>query len=273
MKDFHVHSGFVKHTKSDLKAVVQTLERLNFSEVLIVEHFTYPVALGSRLVRDEDKIETLYIEREDIPVHVKNISLGDYIEELNNEQKNTSIKILKGLEVDYFHECEEDIAALLSKYDFDILLGSCHFIKEGGQYSHLGLNATLKETLRSKVEKSSYYEDFFNSTYKMVASKLFNFVAHIDFIKKMIPPEEYNADLSKRLMLPILKLMVENEVGLEINLKGLEDVSSPYPAEDIIEIYKGFGGRKISIGSDSHSVNGLKRASFQVKKYGEKYGL
>jgi histidinol-phosphatase (PHP family) len=56
----------------------------------------------------------------------------------------------------------------------------------------------------------------------------------------------------------ILKAVIENNKGIEINTSGLRQLyGQTFPTIDIIRRYKELGGVNISVGSDAHKASDL----------------
>ena len=54
---------------------------------------------------------------------------------------------------------------------------------------------------------------------------------------------------------PILKIIVEKGIALEVNSKGYQaNLGEPNPCRDIVKRYKELGGETVTIGSDAHTA-------------------
>jgi histidinol-phosphatase (PHP family) len=62
----------------------------------------------------------------DTDLSIRDDEIPEYIEEIHKAQKETNVKLLAGLEVDYFPEEEHHLEKILSGHDFDFILGSTH---------------------------------------------------------------------------------------------------------------------------------------------------
>lgn len=269
MKDYHVHSGLLDHTKDDIGSIVENANQLGFEEIAITEHFVWTSIINPRIGED-----TLFVEQSQIPNDGrKTTDLQSYMSAIEQISRRYKMKILKGLEVDYFSQYENEIREVLDRYRFDILLGSCHYIfdenkPEKERYLHVGLNDQLKSFIEQYgVER--VYQLYFENVKNGVASGLFDYMAHLDFLKKALP--DYSHEKAFSYMVPILRLMIRERVGLEINLKGINRLQEPFPSHDIIDEYRRLGGRKISIGSDSHSIKQMTRVKPLIENYERRY--
>ncbi|MBU0766632.1 histidinol-phosphatase HisJ family protein [Patescibacteria group bacterium] len=269
MKDYHIHSGFLDHTKDDLGAIVETADRLGFEEIAITEHLIW-----TAIVHPKKGEDTLFVEQSQIPNDGRQTTdLQTYAAEIERISQQFRMRILKGVEVDYFNQYEDEIHNLLERFHFDLVLGSCHYVRderrpEDEQYLHVGLNAGMRVYLE-QYGTEHVYRAYFENVANAVKSGLFDYMAHLDFIKKAIP--DYSHRRAFGHIAPILGLMVERNVGLEINVKGFERFNEPFPSYDVIDEYRRLGGRKISIGSDAHGVQQIINSKSLIEQHTQQY--
>jgi histidinol-phosphatase (PHP family) len=139
----------------------------------------------------------------------------NYIQEYLNliqelKADNQDIKLTFGLEVCYTPETEYVLKEILSKYDFDFLVGSVHSI-DGYLYD---MDAFSKELLWNKRSPKEIYEKYFNSLSKLIQSNLFTQVGHPDVIKMyQIDPQYDLRDTYKKLA----KLAKNHNILMEDN--------------------------------------------------------
>lgn len=88
------------------------------------------------------------------------------------------IKVLFGLEVCYVPKHEKLIKEILSKYDFDFIVGAIHSI-DGILYDM----KFSKELLWSKYDVDYIYKRYYELVFNLVESDLFTQLAHPDTIK------------------------------------------------------------------------------------------
>jgi histidinol-phosphatase (PHP family) len=269
MKDYHVHSGFLNHTKDNLESIIAAADSAGFEEIAITEHLIWSAILNPK--KGED---TLVIEKSQIPGDGrKTTDIQTYLDEIGRLASKYRVRVLKGLEVDYYQEHEDEIRSILKRFDINIVLGSCHYICDNRlpaeeRYIHVGLNQRVSSFIEEfGIEK--LYEGYFNNIEMAVRSGLFDYMAHIDFIKKAVPA--YSHEVVIAHIRRIFEIMIKMNVGLEINLKGVSKSKEPSPSHPIIEEYKRMGGEKISIGSDAHSVEQLVSTKPFIGLYEQKY--
>ena len=82
-------------------------------------------------------------------------------------------------------------------------------------------------------------------------------MAHLDLIKRYAANFDIKVSLIdyKDQIVEILKIIIENGKGIEVNTSGLRQSSKKcLPDLDIVSLYKELGGEIITVGSDAHTA-------------------
>jgi histidinol-phosphatase (PHP family) len=195
---------------------------------------------------------------EEMPVYINKVR------ELQEKfKKDISIKL--GIEVEYTPEIEKPTGEVLKNYDFDYIYGSTHFIGKW-VFDHPAQKDEWK-----KRDVYEVYEEYFSTLRKMMASGLFDVVAHIDLVKKFgYRPDRSLAEIYNE----VARSIVRYDLCIEINTSGLrKPVKEIYPAEELLKIC--FDANvPIVLGSDAHRPDEVAmdfdRALALVKKIGYK---
>ena len=165
---------------------------------------------------------------------------ADYFESisrLRDEYKN-EIRILIGVEAEYYPAIWEDYVKYLSDYPLDYRILGQHFLwdeETGG--------SSFKET-DDPARLVSYYQNVLEG----VDTGAFLYVAHPDVIHYVGPAEPYD-----EATLSFLTEIKKRDVPLEINRLGLYDRRN-YPNPRFWEL-AGRVGIKAVVGLDAHSPN------------------
>lgn len=178
------------------------------------------------------------------------------------EKYADKIEILCGIELDVYSD--------INVSRFDYVIGSAHYIKQGGEYIPVDLSA---QTLFDAAEKhfggdmyslaEAYYE-----TVAKVAERRVDIIGHIDLIAKFneegvmfdeTHPRYVTA--SKKAVDILLKSGVPFEINTGVIVRGYK--STPYPAEFLLEYITEKGGKFI-LDSDSHRSDML---CFEFEKW------
>ena len=88
--------------------------------------------------------------------------------------------------------------------------------------------------------------------------------------------QNYTFEKYQDILDPILKLLIENGKGIELNTGGLKSGLKEFnPCSAILKRYREFGGEIITIGSDAHTTGHIagqfEKASDVLRDYGFKY--
>ena len=109
-----------------------------------------------------------------------------------------------------------------------------------------------------------YFDEIFN-TVKSFDS--YSVLAHMDLMRRYDSFGEYPFENSKEQIEKILRHLIKNGKGIEVNTSSyrynLKDLT---PATPILKLYKKLGGEIITIGSDSHRETQVGDHILQVRE-------
>ncbi len=153
-----------------------------------------------------------------------------------------------GVEVGEPHEHPEAVAALLAAHEFDVVLGSLHFVNDLPSFSRRYFrDQTLEEGVAS----------YFSALAALAVAGDFDVLAHFDIICRAAYRAfgAVIADYSpyEGLMRQVLRILIERGKGLEINTaiayRRMGDLASTL---QVLRWYREMGGDIITLGSDAH---------------------
>jgi histidinol-phosphatase (PHP family) len=196
-------------------------------------------------------------------------------------ERYPEIKILIGIEMDYYPDRESEVAATLDTYaqliggTFDLVMGAVHDI-HGNFFS----NKNLAPAFFEGQDIALLYRDYFELATRAAQSRLFDIIAHPDLIKKYtdsltpyVPYDQYSSSAAW-----FIDALIDSRVGLEVNTKGLNlPVNETYPSADLLVDYlakvKLAGIAPIvTLGSDAHKVEDvgfrIRETAQDLKKLG-----
>ncbi|MHB8532286.1 MAG: histidinol-phosphatase [Solirubrobacteraceae bacterium] len=156
-----------------------------------------------------------------------------------------------GIEADFLPGSEDRTAGLLGERDFDYVVGSVHFIREGAvdmdDYSAWGTGGA------SSAEQ--VWSRYFETVAESARSGLFDIIAHPDLVKIWGPqhPERIPARDPRFFYEPTVEALAEAGVAVEVSTAGLrKPVGELYPAPDFIAMC--LEARvPLALSSDAHS--------------------
>lgn len=222
--DSHVHSTFSHDGESDMEEICNRAIDIGVKYITFTEHVDFNPM--------EKNYDYLNIEEYFNNIEKLNIKHGDKIE------------ILAGVEFSEPHLYNQQ----LNKYNnlgFDLIMGAIHWLGD----TFVGNDEILNDYSVDEI-----FLRYYNLLYKSVKNNSIDVIAHMDFPKRYLNYEYKN----KALIDKILKEIVKNNIVLEINSSSLrKGLSTPMPSQWILEKYIQHGGRRVTIGSDSHRINEL----------------
>lgn len=179
------------------------------------------------------------------------------------------LHIARGVEMGQPMHDVKTAETLLDSYDFDFVLGSLHNLKDDMDFYYYDY---------SKVDINPLLERFFKETLDMVKWGRFDSLAHLTYpfryIKKAGFEVEYEpwADIID----DIFREMAQREIALEINVSGFRHfLNEPLPGQSLIGRFYELGGRRVTIGTDTHKAPDVGRhigeGAMAAKKAGFEY--
>jgi len=206
--DYHIHTTF-SDGRSAPEEYVSAAIAAGLKEIGFSEHLT-PFMPPQRWNMDPSNINRYF----------------EHIGKLKGE--NTEVKILSGLEVDFFPGREEETRAILSTMPLDFVIGSIHY--QGDVTVDLG-----PEYYDGKnIDK--LYESYFETMILAVRSDLFDIIGHCDLIRIYgFKPSENPEHLYRKLA----KAMKQHNVVFEINTNGRNrPIGDFYPDRKYLHIFQ-----------------------------------
>ncbi len=159
--------------------------------------------------------------------HARN-SLEEYVT-FAQLAKSQGLPVKVGLEVDYYRDQMDDVAALLAQYPFDVLIGSVHWLNTW-QFDDIDNDVQMNEWRTRDVDRS--WADYTLALEELAATRSVDVLAHPDVIKVA---NYYAADPA-----PLWDRMAEAaarvDVSVECSSSGwFKPVGEPYPAEGFLD--------------------------------------
>ena len=160
------------------------------------------------------------------------------------------LKIRRGMEFGMMLDNREQFKQDLARRHFDFVLGSVHFVDNLDVYfDEYWAGKTVFQAERRFLEETlacvQLHDDF-------------DVLAHLTFIGKaqqhpaprVVPYAEHQEIIDE-----ILKVLVRKGKGMEMNSSGVDRCGGFLPTADIFRRFKEFGGKIVTIGSDSHNTD------------------
>ena len=173
----------------------------------------------------------------------------DYYQSISNlrEKYKDQIKILIGLEAEYFPKYMKWLQSFIDEGRLDYLILGNHFKDSDETKQYYGRIATTDEGLKSYLDSSLEAMDY----------KCYAYFAHPDLYMRNRTSFD---EKEKAIAYAICKKAKENDIILEYNLEGLisnrAEGAIGYPCKDFWKIAAEVGNRTI-IGIDAHKPSSL----------------
>ena len=247
--DYHVHSNY--SDGSFLEWMVRSAARTGLEGVGIADHCMLPrrrEPLEHRIVAGYNLDLTYKRRREAI----------DLVDEV------VDIEIYDAVEMDFFRESTEEIAAFLAEADFDYAIGSVHEID--------GQNVHFSEHLldKSPSQRKALVDDYFDDLETMIRSELFEICAHPDIVERN---EAIRGLATEAHYEQIAAAFADSRTIPELNAgRILDEYGQFHPNEPFLEILIEYD-IPITVGSDSHSPEAIGPRIERLERAFEDHGL
>ena len=250
LADYHVHTEFSNDSIYPMEEVVKDAISLGIKDICFTDHVDYGP------YRDWDDPRGIKYrpvdEGEPAQVALTNVDCGKYfsmIEKLREKYKD-KIAVKAGMEFGVQTHTIPEYEKLFRSYPFDFIILSIH-------------QAGDQEFWTNEYQSGRTQQEYNEGYYKELLSVVQNYhnysvLGHMDLIVRYDSYGVYPFEKLKPLLTEILKTVIADGKGIEVNTSnhryGLSDMT---PSRDILKLYKELGGTIITIGSDSHKKEHL----------------
>ncbi len=157
-----------------------------------------------------------------------------------------------GVELTYERRYEDAIREHLATHQYDYVVGTCHDMSDGPY------DESRVESFVAGKPLAEAVAPYFAEVAGAIRSGLFDTIGHLDVIKRYLirwfPAADYAA--IPEVYEPLLVALVDSGSALEVNASGLRHpTGETYPGAWVVARFRELGGRRVTIGSDSHLPN------------------
>lgn len=247
--DIHLHTKFSFDSEEEMENFVAAAKQAKIRAVGFSEHYDYDAILDG--------------------AEITVANLPEYKKAVESLRARTSMpEILFGIEFGYRGDCVQKYKELLFKYDFDYIINSVHTLKGRGDCFH-------DKFFEGKSLKESYI-DYFRAILESVKADFdYQIIGHIGYVSRYRTCENAKIVYSDfaEIIDEILSEIIKRDKCLEINTSTGKSGSCFLPDKDIIQRYVQLGGKKLSFGSDAHSVSDYLRKQNMVHDFLKTLGI
>lgn len=250
--DYHVHTRWshdIKDFGPNFEDYIKVAEK-NKINICFLDHY-----------------ELHYIENDKNYPFYGDGKINQYLEKVDKLKENHEY-VLSGLEVDYYIDREMELWEFMDDYrkQIDFIAGTLHETEVGYPVT---TRDKLLELLRKKKIKD-IVDEYFELMERLINSKIFKNICHLDTIFRYINPKDLrptlDIDVSDGRVLELGRMCIKNKIKIEYNLSGITyPIRRTFPSKKVIKQLNKEGAR-IFVGSDSHSVNYFRTKIQKVKK-------
>jgi len=247
--DYHVHSNY---SDGDfLSRMVSAADRAGLDGIGIADH----CAVSER--------DPPVVHRHDFGFNL-DLTYERRREAIERLRERFDLRVYDAVEMDYDPRDEDAIAAFLDEADFEYAVGSVHEL-DGVNVHNVGHFSEMTD-----VERRSHVEAYFEALSELVASDLFDVVAHPDIVERnaalrgFATGEQYHR---------VARALADADAVPEINAgRVLDDYGEFHPHPDFLDVFAEHDVG-VTVGSDSHDPSVLEPRLERIRGLLEERGL
>lgn len=251
--DYHLHTSFSDDSDASMESMIQFGIQKGLKTMCFTEHmdYDYPFDASHPDMKFLVDTDAYFLATEKYAAAYQKDCL-----------------VLHGIELGLQTTVTALNKALVDKYAFDFVIGSCHLLD--------GIDPYYPAYFENKSE-SQVYKRYFECFYENLLSfSDIDALGHLDYIVRYGPNKNqfYNYNEYKPYIDPILHFLIQHDIALEVNTGSFKygmNVTNPCP--EIIRAYHDFGGKLITVGSDAHAPKFIANQFQTVEKILKKCGF
>lgn len=227
--DCHTHTWYSPDGGCNIGELCAAAHQAGLHTLAITEHYDYVHKGGVEhyILREQDRLR----EMRDAKVHWQG-----------------RLEVLCGIELGQPHLAPEEAKRFANSGDFDVVIGSLHDLRPQRDIYRYFAFDTVEEC-------DAVYKDFFDEARELVRLCDVDVFGHYDYPLRLMDKAGVapNMERWKDSMLPFLKDLAQSGIALELNTTGLRRwMKRPAGEGWILQAFREYGGKRISIGSDAH---------------------
>ena len=234
--DFHMHSYHSGDSDTPMEDQIRAALSLGLSSVCFTEHLD---------------MDWPYQNTPDLAPDTFDLDLTAYRQEYLRlrDKYRDRLDIFYGVELGLQPHLGDRLKAFAAAHpEFDFILGSTHVSRQMDPYYPI--------FFEGRTEEEAYQTYFTDSLLSLRAFHQIDSYGHMDYVVRYGPNQDrfYSYERYRDVIDPILDLLLEHDIALEINTAGLsKGLSQCNPCTGIVRRYRQMGGRKITVGADAHA--------------------
>ena len=192
--------------------------------------------------------------------------LPEYVNEIDQLQQKTTVKLLKSLECEFVPGITKDFDVWRTTYHLDYVIGGVHLVRQPNGNDLWFIDGSKQETYDNGLRDlfnndiKAAVTTFWEQTFEMLETQHLDIIAHFDKIKMHNRNRFFTEDESwyKVLADKAIQLIKKHDVIIEVNTRGLykKRCDHFYPSTELL-----LKARKadipVLISSDAHKAEEL----------------
>jgi histidinol-phosphatase (PHP family) len=249
--DYHTHHVRCGHAVGSLEEYVRKGIEIGLSQIGLSDH------MPLLHVDPAEYYPEMAMPMEELPRYVEQCL------QLKDKYKD-QIDIRVGLEGDYIEGYEDQIDSIIRAYPWDYVIGSVHFL---GTWDVTDFRQTHGWEGRSRVQ---VYEQYYDAVQKAAATGFYDYIGHIDVIKRFgFQPESDVTHLENAA----LEAVKRHGLAIELNASGLRTPAAEmFPSRRMLEYARELD-IPLTIGSDAHQPERLGQYLDEAREMLKKVGF
>ena len=226
--DVHMHSSFSHDSQTRPEEMILAAMEKGLEMVCFTDHFDKDdMEWGEESIFDPEEyfrvlpsLQEKYRGRIDVRIGVE-LGLQPYLG-------------------DYYRQ-------FVAEYPFDFVIGSVHNVDSS--------DPATGKLFEDKTDEEAYRAAFRETLEDIRVFQDFDVLGHLDYVIRYGKDreKEYTYDRFSGEIEEILRFLIQNGKGLELNTAGLKyGLPFPHPHPDVLKRYRELGGEIITVGADGH---------------------
>ncbi len=243
---YHTHTNF-SDGKNSAEEMIQQAVELGWKELGISDHLIVHKNIADSFSWYSWKKEPKIFHFDFNSIYD---SFAQHIEDVRKIADRYDIKVRIGAEVDFFTYSGwlDEFLKFKDVIDLDYYISGNHFLFVDDECNNI---IDIKDAAHLDIkEQTNCIKRHFKTLEEAAKSKLFSFIAHIDYIRKIPICSRFDFLEEKNAL---VKVFAENNAVTEISTKGLRKADDFYPNKDIIKQLME-NNIKLVISDDAHRI-------------------
>ena len=192
--------------------------------------------------------------------------LPEYVNEIDQLQQKTNIKLLKSLECEFVPGVTKDFDEWRTNYHLDYVIGGVHLVRQPNGDNLWFIDGSKQETYDNGLRDlfnndiKAAVTTFWEQTFEMLETQHLDIIAHFDKIKMHNRNRFFTEDESwyKVLADKAIQLIKKHDVIIEVNTRGLykKRCEHFYPSTELLMKARQ-ADIPVLISSDAHKAEEL----------------